>query len=134
MKDLFETPEMLPKKIQTLINKFEPQFEIGDKYKACAELLKVLSKNGYTFEYGLDGSPFNLQKAIKWDEVRKGSTVILLEDKEFPSFGGTKDLIKAGTYYVCGFWANVVGLSKTKDSLNDFVFSADLLTEFEGII
>ena len=55
--DLFEHYEELPLPIQTIINN---QGEI-ESYDDCKELLDKLSVFGYTFEYGLDAVPYNLQ-------------------------------------------------------------------------
>lgn len=58
MKDLFETPELLPTEVQEIINKFnydnEPYLEL--------ELMKSrLEPLGYTFDYGLDGVGYALR-------------------------------------------------------------------------
>lgn len=59
MIDLFETPEKLPIEIIDLLNDFN-QYE--RLYSECEILLKKCEKLGYTFEYGLDSIPFNLEK------------------------------------------------------------------------
>jgi hypothetical protein len=58
MKDLFETPEVLPIEIIDLINEFS---EYNTTYEDCEIFLKKCLKIGYTFEYGLDAIPYNLQ-------------------------------------------------------------------------
>ena len=61
MIDLFETPEVLPKKLQTvLINAGEIS-----TYNQCATLLRKVRRLGYTFDYYLDGVPYNLRKLTK---------------------------------------------------------------------
>ena len=59
--DLFEHYEMLPESIQAIIDQHCPD---GDDmtYKECEAMLIDMDKSGYTFEYGLDASPFNLTK------------------------------------------------------------------------
>lgn len=59
MTDLFETPEMLPIEVQNLLNSFA---DSEQSYKACEELEVALKSLGYTFEWGLDASPYNLRK------------------------------------------------------------------------
>lgn len=59
MKDLFETIEMLPEEMQQILSEFA---EEDNTYDACADLLSICEAQGYTFEYGLDASPFNLTK------------------------------------------------------------------------
>lgn len=59
MKDLFETPELLPAELQTLLNNFADQ---ENDYSTCATLLKECEAIGYTFEYGLDAEPHSLRK------------------------------------------------------------------------
>lgn len=57
MRDLFETIETLPLCIQNVLSNFESE---GYDYETCAKYLSILETKGYTFEYGLDGVPFNL--------------------------------------------------------------------------
>jgi len=58
IRDLFQYPELLPKKIQKILEK------IGDDltYKSCENLIKKLKPMGYTFDYYLDATPYNLRK------------------------------------------------------------------------
>jgi hypothetical protein len=59
MTDLFETPELLPAEVQQLINDSDID-EGGCSYAECRRLLTALEPLGYTFEYGLDGIPYDL--------------------------------------------------------------------------
>jgi hypothetical protein len=61
MMDLFETIETLPLDVQNVLGSFERD---GYDYETCAKYLAILESKGYTFEYGLDGVPFNLTE--KW--------------------------------------------------------------------
>lgn len=58
-EDLFETPELLPPEVLELLESYTEN-NIG--YNECANLLAKLNKLGYTFEYDLDGCPYNLTK------------------------------------------------------------------------
>lgn len=60
MKDLFEHYEELPPTIQHILEQFEE--DEGDLYGKCRELEQTLKPHGYTFDWGLDGVPFNLRK------------------------------------------------------------------------
>lgn len=57
MTDLFETIETLPLDVQNVLAQFERE---GYDYETCAKYLSILEAKGYTFEFGLDGVPFNL--------------------------------------------------------------------------
>ena len=58
-KDLFENPQNLPLKVQMLLD----EFNVQDKsYNACEKLKTSLQEIGYTFQFGLDAKPFNLQE------------------------------------------------------------------------
>lgn len=55
--DFFERHELLPKKVQRIINNTGE----AEGYKGCDKLLKKLQSIGWTFEYGLDASPYDLR-------------------------------------------------------------------------
>lgn len=57
MIDLFEIIETLPLCIQNMLSRFEQE---SYNYETCAKYLPMLESKGYSFEYGLDGIPFNL--------------------------------------------------------------------------
>lgn len=57
--DLFEDIDALPKEVQKIILDFDYD---EDLYAECKSMLAKLEKLGYTFEYGLCGTPFNLRK------------------------------------------------------------------------
>ena len=59
MTDLFETPELIPAEVQNVLDSWDQD---GDPYKECTRLEIELAPLGYTFEWGLDGEPYNLQK------------------------------------------------------------------------
>jgi hypothetical protein len=63
MKDLFECPELLPKNIQTIISRFNDlEIERGVQYSDLIQMGKEMAENGYSFDFYLDGIPYNLQK------------------------------------------------------------------------
>jgi hypothetical protein len=56
--DLFQVPELLPKKVQKIITKFGE----CDTYDKCEAMLNELEDFGFTFEYYLDAVPYGLHK------------------------------------------------------------------------
>lgn len=59
MKDLFETPELIPVMVQNVINTFN---EDADSYRELSRIVSELEPLGYTFDFYLDAEPFNLRK------------------------------------------------------------------------
>lgn len=61
--DLFQAQETLPENIRTIIDQHTARIEQdeGDAYVICREFLEEMEANGYTFDYGLDGVPYDLQ-------------------------------------------------------------------------
>lgn len=57
--DLFEYPGNLPEEVKTILEQFN---EENDWYKECELMLSKLKPLGYSFEYGLDGEPYELRK------------------------------------------------------------------------
>ena len=61
MTDLFETPELIPDEIQTILQKYA----LDDcTYLNCLELQRELEHAGYTIDWGLDAEPFNLRPIL----------------------------------------------------------------------
>lgn len=56
--DLFEDYEKLPKDVLAVVSKYG---DIDMTYETCESFKSEVNKLGYTFEYGLDATPFNLQ-------------------------------------------------------------------------
>ena len=59
MKDMFETPELIPSDVQAILESF---YDCISSYEDLERLLKLINQLGYTFDYGLDAEPFNLRK------------------------------------------------------------------------
>ncbi len=57
----------------------------------------------------------------RWDKIRAGSKITLSKDTYFKGLcKGEKDtLIKKGTYFINGFWANAVGIGLNKQDVYD---------------
>jgi hypothetical protein len=63
MTDLFECPELLPENIQSILSRYNDlEIEKGVQYADLIEMGKEMAKNGYSFDFYLDGIPYNLQK------------------------------------------------------------------------
>jgi hypothetical protein len=61
--DLFEQYDLQPAKVRKITNKYAKKYEEeGSSYELNKKMLAELNKVGYTFDYGLDGDPFNLRK------------------------------------------------------------------------
>lgn len=78
--DLFEDFENLPKEVQKIITSFSGK---EPDYDDCRAFVTELEKVGYTCDYGLDASPFNLH------EIRKTMKLITV----YLAIGKSKKLI-----------------------------------------
>lgn len=74
-----------------------------------------------------------------WDTIRARSKITLKEDTAFKGLckEDKPTILKRGTYYISGFWANMCGLSdtleKARENINDYgIFSIDL-KKFEEV-
>lgn len=67
MKDLFETPELIPSNVQSVLETFN---EDTDSYHELARLVNEIEPMGYTFDYYLDAEPYGLRPiGIKLEEL-----------------------------------------------------------------
>ena len=57
--DLFEDYEDQPEEVSAILSKYELE---DNDYDVLEQLLSELKEIGYTFEYGLDGEPYDLRK------------------------------------------------------------------------
>ena len=55
--DLFETPEKIPANVAEILDTFE-----DNTYNECERILSLIEPIGYTFDYYLDATPYNLRK------------------------------------------------------------------------
>lgn len=60
IKDLFETPELIPAHIKDILNKHSDEWD--DTYDNCRSLENELKENGYLIDWGLSAEPYNLRK------------------------------------------------------------------------
>jgi hypothetical protein len=76
--DLFKFTDILSIKMQGILNDFS---EKENSYEDCEKLLQECQKEGYTFDYGLDAIPYNLNKIAFKYEVQKASIKSYLLNK-----------------------------------------------------
>lgn len=58
MKDLFETPHLIPHEVQAVLDTLS---EDANSYWELERIQKQVEKLGYTFDYGLDAEPYDLR-------------------------------------------------------------------------
>ena len=69
-----------------------------------------------------------------WKTIPRGSKVTLAKNETLKSFNGEPRQVKAGDYYITGFWVDICGLStKGGDQLNDICIQSRELVHFNGI-
>ena len=62
-KDLFETPNKLPKNIQAILSRYNDlDIRMGLTYTDLIKMGKELAVYGYEFDFYLDCVPYNLKK------------------------------------------------------------------------
>lgn len=59
MKDLFETPELIPSDVQAILESFDE--DAPDTYLELDRMVKELELIGYTFDYFLYAEPYGLR-------------------------------------------------------------------------
>jgi hypothetical protein len=59
MKDLFETPELIPNEVQTILESFDENS--NNTYLELNRLLIEIEPLGYIFDYYLDAEPYGLR-------------------------------------------------------------------------
>ena len=68
MKDLFETPELIPSEVQKILETFDE--DKPNTYLELDRLLNELENIGYTFDYYLDAEPYGLRpKNVELEEL-----------------------------------------------------------------
>ena len=65
--DLFEHYNQQPDELRAVCKKYQYLLEIGEiePYQVCKEFLRAANSIGYTFEVGLDHSPYDLKKSCR---------------------------------------------------------------------
>lgn len=59
MKDLFETPELIPDNVQAVLESFDE--DSPNTYHELDRILSEIEPMGYTFDYYLDAEPYGLR-------------------------------------------------------------------------
>ena len=59
MKDLFETPELIPNNVQAVLETFDEN--CANTYHELDRILNLIEPMGYTFDYYLDAEPYGLR-------------------------------------------------------------------------
>jgi hypothetical protein len=59
MKDLFETPELIPSNVQAVLETFNE--DCDNTYLELDRILNEIKPMGYTFDYYLDADPYGLR-------------------------------------------------------------------------
>jgi hypothetical protein len=68
MKDLFETPELIPSEVQEILETFDE--DKPNTYLELDRLVNELENIGYTFDYYLDADPYGLRPiSVKLEEL-----------------------------------------------------------------
>lgn len=74
MKDLFETPELIPENVQAVLETFDE--DCANTYHELDRILAELEPLGYVFDYYLDADPYglrpigvNLNELEGWEHV-----------------------------------------------------------------
>ena len=63
MQDLFETPELLPMHIQSILSRYNDlEIQKGIEYTDLINMGKEMAIYGYEFDFYLDCIPYNLRK------------------------------------------------------------------------
>ena len=59
MKDLFETPELIPSDVQAILESFDE--ESPNTYAELNRLVNEIELIGYTFDYFINAEPYGLR-------------------------------------------------------------------------
>ena len=61
MTDLFETPELIPTEVKAVLDTWDCN---EGEYEECSRIEQELEPLGYTFDWYLDGEPYNQRKIV----------------------------------------------------------------------
>jgi len=68
VKDLFETPELIPTEVKAIMDTFNDYS--GNEYLELDRIVNELNEIGYTFDFYLDAEPYGLRPInIKIEEL-----------------------------------------------------------------
>lgn len=74
----------------------------------------------------------------KWNEIKARSKIVLERDMKMMGFNDEWRDLKAGTYYINGFWLDMCGLAttleKNRQCDNDVCIKSTELVHFKDII
>jgi hypothetical protein len=59
MRDLFETPELIPENVLAILDTFDE--DCANTYHELARLVNEIEQIGYTFDYYLDAEAYGLR-------------------------------------------------------------------------
>ena len=54
-----------------------------------------------------------------WANIHRLTKITIKEDYNYFGLEGTKQTLKKGVYYICGFWCDAMGLSDTLQGARD---------------
>lgn len=80
--DLFENPELIPKKVQSILDRYYEEFGEDMEYSDTERMQKEVESEGYTFDFGLDNVPYNLHKKETLKTGGEIKTKSSMTDKE----------------------------------------------------
>lgn len=76
MKDLFETPELIPNDVRLVLETFNE--DCGNTYIELARIVREIEPLGYTFDYYLDAEPYGLRPiGIRLGELEGWEDVVM---------------------------------------------------------
>lgn len=79
-EDLFENIESLPIEVQQVLSKYSLEDE---SYENMESMLAELEPLGYTFEYGLDATPYGLKKIEKVEVISEDNSINEVDIAEY---------------------------------------------------
>lgn len=80
--DLFENPELIPKNVQSILDRYYEEYGEDMDYSDTERMQKEVESEGYTFEFGLDNIPYNLHKIKTLKTGGEIKTKSSMTDKE----------------------------------------------------
>jgi len=68
---------------------------------------------------------------VEWDKVAQGTKIYLIKDTTLKGMNGDPRHLKAGSYIINGFWADICGLGRGHSKgINDFCIQSKELENF----